>query len=113
MNLWFHLRPYKDLPADFRETHASVWVDIDSNLLDAQRVHEHYHEYLDELEFAGEVGFEVNDRVLPQSYFDRFAAGIAGPVVTSSISDAGHAVELDQPVELATQINAFFADQQY
>jgi abhydrolase domain-containing protein 6 len=55
----------------------------------------------------------ANDRVLPESYFDRFAAGIAGPVVTSSIAAAGHAVELDQPDELATQINAFFADQQY
>jgi hypothetical protein len=57
-NLCFHLMPYKDLPADFRQAHASVWVDIDSNLLDGQRVHEHYHEYLDELEFAGEVGFD-------------------------------------------------------
>ena len=57
-NLWFHLMPYKDLPDDFRETHPSVWVDIDSNLLDGKRVHEHYHEYLDELEYAGEVGFD-------------------------------------------------------
>ncbi len=57
-NLWFHLMPYKDLPDDFRETHPSVWVDIDSNLLDGARVHEHYHEYLDELEYAGEVGFD-------------------------------------------------------
>ena len=57
-NLWFHLMPYKDLPDDFRDRHASVWVDIDSRLLDAARVHEHYHEYLDELEYAGEVGFD-------------------------------------------------------
>jgi pimeloyl-ACP methyl ester carboxylesterase len=55
----------------------------------------------------------ANDRVLPASYFNRFAAGVAGPLVTSTIAAAGHAVELDQPGELATQINAFFADQQY
>ena len=54
-NLWFHLMPYKDLPDDFRETHPSVWVDIDAGLLDAHRVHEHYNEFLDELEYAGEV----------------------------------------------------------
>jgi len=57
-NLWFHLMPYKDLPDDFRETHPSVWVDIDSRLLDGARVHEHYNQYLDELEYAGEVGFD-------------------------------------------------------
>jgi pimeloyl-ACP methyl ester carboxylesterase len=55
----------------------------------------------------------ADDRVLPKSYFDRFAAGIAGPVATNSIANAGHAVELDQPNELAAQIHAFFADQQY
>ncbi len=57
-NLWFHLMPYKDLPENFREAYPSVWVDIDSRLLDGARVHEHYHEFLDELEYAGEVGFD-------------------------------------------------------
>ena len=54
-NLWFHLMPYKDLPDDFRDQHPSVWVDIDAGLLDAKRVHTHYNEYLDELEYAAEV----------------------------------------------------------
>ena len=45
-NLWFHLMPYKDLPDDFRDTHPSVWVDINSKLLDAEPVHQHYNEYL-------------------------------------------------------------------
>ena len=57
-NLWFHLMPYKALPDDFREAHPSVWVDIDAALLDAERVHVHYNDYLDELEYAGEVGFD-------------------------------------------------------
>ena len=57
-NLWFHLMPYKDLPDNFRETEPSVWVDINSKLLDAERVHQHYNEFLDELEYAGEVGFD-------------------------------------------------------
>ena len=50
--------PYKDLPDDFRDTHPSVWVDINSKLLDAKRVHQHYNEYLDELEYAGQLGFD-------------------------------------------------------
>src|SRR4030095_6403149 len=31
---WFNLMPWPHLPDDFRQTHRSVWVDIDSNLYD-------------------------------------------------------------------------------
>lgn len=51
--------PYRELPADFRQKHPSVWVDIDSRLMDPERLHHHYNEYLDELEYAGEVGFDA------------------------------------------------------
>ncbi len=56
--LWFHLMPYTDLPEDFRETHPSVWVDIDSRLFDPVRGHALYNEFMDELEHAAEVGFD-------------------------------------------------------
>ena len=56
--LFFHLMPYTDLPDDFKEKHSSVWVDIDSRLLDPQRAHVIYNEFMDELEFAAEVGFD-------------------------------------------------------
>ena len=56
--LWFHLMPYTELPEDFKENHPSVWVDIDSNLLDPQVVHALYNEFMDELEFAAEIGFD-------------------------------------------------------
>jgi alkanesulfonate monooxygenase SsuD/methylene tetrahydromethanopterin reductase-like flavin-dependent oxidoreductase (luciferase family) len=55
---WFHLMPYTDLPDDFRERHPSVWVDIDSRLFDPVKGHRMYNEFLDELEFAAEVGFD-------------------------------------------------------
>ncbi|TDJ37410.1 MAG: LLM class flavin-dependent oxidoreductase [Gammaproteobacteria bacterium] len=58
-NMWFHLMPYKELPDDFRKQNPSVWVDINSELLDAEQVHAHYHEFLDELEYAGDVGFDA------------------------------------------------------
>ncbi|MEJ2132824.1 MAG: LLM class flavin-dependent oxidoreductase, partial [Gammaproteobacteria bacterium] len=57
-NLWFHLMPYKDLPDDFRETHSSVWVDIPSTLFDPTKAHRYYNEVMDELEHAGDVGFD-------------------------------------------------------
>ena len=57
-NLWFHLMPYKELPDNFRDQHKSVWVDIDPGLLDPNRAHVMYNEFMDELEYAAEVGFD-------------------------------------------------------
>jgi pimeloyl-ACP methyl ester carboxylesterase len=55
----------------------------------------------------------ADDRVMPQWYQQRFAERLAGPVATHTVANAGHAVDLDQPDELARQINAFLANQQY
>ena len=57
--MWFHLMPYLDLPDDFKEKHPSVWVTIDPNLFDPQRAHHMYNEFMDELEFAAECGFDA------------------------------------------------------
>ena len=57
--LWFHLMPYKELPDDFKEKHPSVWVDIHSSLFDPKRAHHMYNEFLDELEYAAECGFDA------------------------------------------------------
>ena len=56
--LWFHLMPYQELPDDFAETNDSVWVTIDGKLFDPKVGHRLFNEYLDELEFAAEVGFD-------------------------------------------------------
>jgi alkanesulfonate monooxygenase SsuD/methylene tetrahydromethanopterin reductase-like flavin-dependent oxidoreductase (luciferase family) len=56
--LWFHLMPYTDLPDDFKQSHPSVWVDIDSRLFDPAKAHVMYNDFLDELEFASELGFD-------------------------------------------------------
>ena len=55
----FHLMPYPELPDDFPETHRSVWVDIDPELFDPRVGHRAYNEYIDELEFAAQVGFDA------------------------------------------------------
>lgn len=56
--LWFHLMPYTELPDDFREKNHSVWVDIDSKLFDPERAHHMYNDFIDELEYAAEAGFD-------------------------------------------------------
>src|SRR3954462_4504555 len=57
--MWFHLMPYTELPEDFRENHPSVWVDIHSSLFDPKRAHLMYNDFMDELEYAAECGFDA------------------------------------------------------
>ena len=57
--MWFHLMPYTELPDDFREKHPSVWVDIHSSLFDPRRAHHMYNDFMDELEYAADCGFDA------------------------------------------------------
>ncbi len=57
--LWFHLMPYQTLPEDFKQKHASVWVDVDPGLFDPAEGHKLYNEYIDELEYAAAAGFDA------------------------------------------------------
>ena len=57
--MWFHLMPYTELPDDFRQKHRSVWVDIHSSLFDPKRAHLMYNDFMDELEFAADCGFDA------------------------------------------------------
>jgi pimeloyl-ACP methyl ester carboxylesterase len=47
------------------------------------------------------------DKVMPRSYAEAFAKGIAGPITMRIIADAGHLAELDKPVEVAREILEF------
>jgi alkanesulfonate monooxygenase SsuD/methylene tetrahydromethanopterin reductase-like flavin-dependent oxidoreductase (luciferase family) len=57
--MWFHLMPYTELPDDFRQKNPSVWVDIHSSLFDPRRAHHMYNDFMDELEFAADCGFDA------------------------------------------------------
>ena len=57
--MWFHLMPYTELPEDFRQKHPSVWVDIHSSLFDPKRAHHMYNDFMDELEYAADCGFDA------------------------------------------------------
>jgi alkanesulfonate monooxygenase SsuD/methylene tetrahydromethanopterin reductase-like flavin-dependent oxidoreductase (luciferase family) len=57
--MWFHLMPYTELPENFKAEHPSIWVNIDSGLFDPKRAHHMYNDFMDELEFAADVGFDA------------------------------------------------------
>lgn len=47
------------------------------------------------------------DQIMPHSYAEIFAKGIAGPTATQVIPGAGHLAELDKPAEVAEAILSF------
>jgi pimeloyl-ACP methyl ester carboxylesterase len=49
----------------------------------------------------------AEDRIMPRSYADKFARGIAGPSEIRTIPGAGHLAELDKPDEVAAAILAW------
>ena len=55
---WFHLMPYRFLPEDFKDKYRSVWVDIPRDLYDPKVGHRLYNDYLDQLEYADQMGFD-------------------------------------------------------
>jgi len=55
---WFHGMPWPYLPPDFRDHSLSVWVDVDSRYYDPAAGHRLYHDYLDQMEYAEQVGFD-------------------------------------------------------
>jgi hypothetical protein len=55
---FFHLMPYRFLPATFESDYRSVWVDPPISLYDAHKTRGLYNEFLDELEHAERCGFD-------------------------------------------------------
>jgi alkanesulfonate monooxygenase SsuD/methylene tetrahydromethanopterin reductase-like flavin-dependent oxidoreductase (luciferase family) len=54
----FHLMPWPYLPDDFAQTHDTAWVVCENDLYDPVKGHEVYNRYLDELEWADQLGFD-------------------------------------------------------
>ena len=85
--MWFHLMPYTELPDDFREKHPSVWVDIHSSLFDPRRAHHMYNDFMDELEFAAECGF---DAVCVNEHHSNGYGLMPSPNLIASVAGAAH-----------------------
>ena len=50
--LHFHFMPYTDLPADFPQSDKSIWVDVDSRLLNTDVCNRNFHDFLDQIRMA-------------------------------------------------------------
>ena len=101
---WFNLMPWPHLPEDFRQKHRSVWVDIDSNLYDPAEGNRVYHEYMDQLEYAEQLGFDamgVNEHhqnaygLMPSPNI--IAAGLARRTSRAAIAVIGNSIALYNP----------------
>src|SRR5947208_7595124 len=101
---WFHLMPYRWLPPDFRERYHGVWVDVPNRLYDPERGHELYNEYLDMLEYAGQMGFDglgVNEHhqnaygMMPSP--NLMAAALARRATDSMLLVLGNSIALYNP----------------
>lgn len=54
----FHLMPYGAVDLDAIQRHGTAWVTFSNSHYDAAKGAELYHRYLDELEFADQLGFD-------------------------------------------------------
>jgi alkanesulfonate monooxygenase SsuD/methylene tetrahydromethanopterin reductase-like flavin-dependent oxidoreductase (luciferase family) len=110
---WFHLMPYPNLPEDFRDRYRGVWVDAPAReLFDPVLGHELYHEYLDELEYADELGFDgicVNEHhqnaygMMPSP--NLMAATLARVTKRAKIVVMGNSVALyNPPIRVAEEL---------
>ena len=101
---WFNLMPWPHLPDDFRQKNHSVWVDIDAKLFDPAKANAMYHEYMDQLEYAEELGFDglgVNEHhqngygLMPSPNI--IAAGLARRTSKAAICVIGNSIALYNP----------------
>ena len=108
---WFNLMPWPHLPEDFRQKHHSVWVDIDSNLYDPAEGNRVYHEYMDQLEYAEQLGFDamgVNEHhqnaygLMPSPNI--IAAGLARRTSRAAIAVIGNSIaHYNPPIRVAEE----------
>jgi alkanesulfonate monooxygenase SsuD/methylene tetrahydromethanopterin reductase-like flavin-dependent oxidoreductase (luciferase family) len=102
--VWFNLMPWPHLPDDFRQSYRSVWVDIPSKLYDPRKGNALYHEYMDQLEYAEQLGFDgigVNEHhqngygLMPSP--NLIAAGLARRTSRAAIAVIGNSIALYNP----------------
>ncbi len=53
-----HLMPYADLDLDYDKTHNSAWITLPNSYYDPKKGAKLYNRYLDELEYADQLGFD-------------------------------------------------------
>jgi alkanesulfonate monooxygenase SsuD/methylene tetrahydromethanopterin reductase-like flavin-dependent oxidoreductase (luciferase family) len=109
---FFHLMPYPYLKPDYLETERSAWVTYSNRYYDPQVGHQLYNRYLDELEYADELGFDgicVNEHhqnaygLMPSP--NVMAAMLARRTKRAKIAILGNALPLrDHPLRVAEEV---------
>ena len=77
----FHLMPYAYLDPDYDRDHDTCWVTYSNANFDPAKGHELYNRYLDELEYAEELGF---DGVCVNEHHQNAYGLMPSPVVMAS-----------------------------
>ena len=69
MKFYFmHLMPYADLDLDYDKDYNSAWITLPNSYYDPKKGHVLYNRYLDELEYADQLGFDgrLRQRASPE-----------------------------------------------
>ncbi|WP_102346334.1 LLM class flavin-dependent oxidoreductase [Bacillus sp. Marseille-P3661] len=108
----FHLMPYKYLPEDFEKEYGQAWVKLPNKLYDPEVGNRLYNEYLNEMEYAEELGFDgvcVNEH--HQTAYGNMpspnimAATLARRTKNIKISIIGNALPLrEHPLRVAEEV---------
>ena len=77
----FHLMPYACIDTDYDKTYDTCWVTYPNSNFDPVKGHELYNRYLDELEYAEDLGF---DGVCVNEHHQNAYGLMPSPVVMAS-----------------------------
>jgi alkanesulfonate monooxygenase SsuD/methylene tetrahydromethanopterin reductase-like flavin-dependent oxidoreductase (luciferase family) len=77
----FHLMPYADLDLEEADKYPHSWVTLPNRLYDPKKGHALYNRYLDELEYAEQLGF---DAVCVNEHHQTTYGLMPSPIVTAS-----------------------------
>lgn len=109
---YFHLMPWPHLPDDFDERFSRSALTFSNRYFDPEKGTHLYHRYLDELEYAEELGFDaicVNEH--HQTFYgmmpspNLIAAALARRTSTAQIMVLGNAIGLrGNPLRIAEEI---------
>jgi hypothetical protein len=109
---FFHLMPWPELPAAYSERYRTAWVTYPNSHFDPARGHHVYNRYLDELEYAEQLGFDgicVNEHhqnaygLMPSPNI--IAATLARRTSRVRIAILGNAIPLrDHPLRVAEEV---------
>jgi alkanesulfonate monooxygenase SsuD/methylene tetrahydromethanopterin reductase-like flavin-dependent oxidoreductase (luciferase family) len=109
---YFHLMPWPHLPEDFEETERTAWVTYPNTNFDPHRGQELYHQYLSELVYAEELGYDaiaVNEHhqtaygLMPAPNI--MASWLIANTTKARIAILGNAIPLrDHPLRIAEEV---------